>query len=139
MWIPYPTASYGTCYTFNSATNAQDTNVPRISSLTGSANGLTLEIFLDQVNEWLHQRSGMSHQFMDWMTFYSPRITTWAIRSPKTLARGWYCTILSESLSPTRMELTSVPALQAQYLPHWSITFHNFCDKLYSIQNYRQK
>ena len=56
MWIPYPTASYGTCYTYNSATNAEDTNVPRISSLTGSANGLTLEIYLDQVNKWLHHR-----------------------------------------------------------------------------------
>ena len=49
MWMPFPSASYGICYTFNSARNTEDSNVPRKSSLTGSANGLTIEIFVDQV------------------------------------------------------------------------------------------
>ena len=47
--MPFPSASYGICYTFNSARNTEDSNVPRKSSLTGSANGLTIEIFVDQV------------------------------------------------------------------------------------------
>ena len=50
MWIPYQSASYGTCYTFNSGINARDPAVPRRAALTGNAIGLTVEIFLDQVS-----------------------------------------------------------------------------------------
>ena len=52
-WLLYQSASSGTCHTFNSGLNTNDPAVPRRTSLTGNANGLTLEIFLDQVNNVL--------------------------------------------------------------------------------------
>ena len=55
-WTETYTPSYGTCYTFNSATNPYDTEVLR-ASLTGVNNGLSIEVFIDQANYMIKKLS----------------------------------------------------------------------------------
>ena len=47
-WTMFTTPTYGNCFTFNSGTDP-DQGV-RSVTVTGSQNGLTLELFLDQNN-----------------------------------------------------------------------------------------
>lgn len=55
FWMPYNTAAFGNCYTFNSAYHANDTEAPRMATLTGMSNGLIVEMFLDQGNYMLER------------------------------------------------------------------------------------
>ena len=48
FWNVFTTPSYGNCFTFNSGMNS--TNKVKMVTVTGSQNGLVLELFLDQTN-----------------------------------------------------------------------------------------
>ena len=55
------TAEYGNCFSFNFQYNIDDPDLfislPRLATLTGSSNGLTVEVFLDQDNYMLNKLS----------------------------------------------------------------------------------
>ena len=48
FWNVFTTPSYGNCFTFNSGMNS--TKKVKMVTVTGSQNGLVLELFLDQTN-----------------------------------------------------------------------------------------
>ena len=48
FWTMFTTPTYGNCFTFNSGMNL-NTDVKRVT-VTGSRNGLDLELYLDQKN-----------------------------------------------------------------------------------------
>ena len=56
-WYTFTTPAYGNCFTFNSDYNKKDLNIKRNTSLTGSSNGLIVEVFLDQANYMLNKLS----------------------------------------------------------------------------------
>ena len=56
-WISINTAAYGNCFIFNSHYNKIDPDPKRKVTLTGSSNGLTLEVYLDQKNYMLKKLS----------------------------------------------------------------------------------
>lgn len=47
-WYQTNVPGYGNCFTLNAVYNSRDEKAPRRVSLTGAANGLTLELYLDQ-------------------------------------------------------------------------------------------
>ena len=55
------TAEYGNCFSFNSHYNQDDPDLlnssQRLATLTGTSNGLTVEVFLDQDNYMLKKLS----------------------------------------------------------------------------------
>ena len=55
------TAEYGNCFSFNSHYNQDDPDLfnssQRLATLTGTSNGLTVEVFLDQENYMLKKLS----------------------------------------------------------------------------------
>ena len=55
------TAEYGNCFSFNSHYNKDDPDLfnsrQRLATLTGTSNGLTVEVFLDQKNYMLKKLS----------------------------------------------------------------------------------
>ena len=55
------TAEYGNCFSFNSYYNKDDPDLfnsrQRLATLTGTSNGLTVEVFLDQKNYMLEKLS----------------------------------------------------------------------------------
>ena len=55
-WTDTYSPAYGTCYTFNSATNPNATEV-FTASLTGVSNGLSIEVFIDQSNYMIKKLS----------------------------------------------------------------------------------
>ena len=60
-WYPFVTAEYGNCFSFNSHYNRLDPALfnsnERFATLTGTSNGLTVEVFLDQKNYMLKKLS----------------------------------------------------------------------------------
>ena len=60
-WYPFVTAEYGNCFSFNSHYNKDDPDLfasrQRLATLTGTSNGLTVEVFLDQKNYMLEKLS----------------------------------------------------------------------------------
>ena len=60
-WYPFVTAEYGNCFSFNSHYNKNDPDLfnsrQRLATLTGTSNGLTVEVFLDQKNYMLEKLS----------------------------------------------------------------------------------
>ena len=60
-WYPFVTAEYGNCFSFNSYYNKDDPDLfnssQRLATLTGTSNGLTVEVFLDQDNYMLKKLS----------------------------------------------------------------------------------
>ncbi len=51
------TASYGRCFTFNSIYNNKDDYAPRVASLTGVANGMTIALYANEAN---YMKNGLS-------------------------------------------------------------------------------
>ena len=60
-WYAFVTAEYGNCFSFNSHYNQDDPDLTnssqRSATLTGTSNGLTVEVFLDQDNYMLKKLS----------------------------------------------------------------------------------
>ena len=60
-WYPFVTAEYGNCFSFNSHYNKADPALfnsnQRFATLTGTSNGLTVEVFLDQDNYMIKKLS----------------------------------------------------------------------------------
>ncbi len=63
LWHPSTAPNYGNCFTFNAVYNDQgDDDAPRNATLTGATNGLSLELFVDQLNYMtgaLSERAGV--------------------------------------------------------------------------------
>ena len=60
-WYAFVTAEYGNCFAFNSQYNKKDPELKdshqRFATLTGTSNGLTVEVFLDQDNYMIKKLS----------------------------------------------------------------------------------